>query len=518
MTARANFADPTLSILEQKQTYLRPMLYLLLTFVILSVHAGLGAILGLPGSIWLILMTVVLVLVKPEMAFALMFSAMFFQNIFIALMSPEVKTPVDFMFLMATSFLNVAITGSLCFPAWMRIRNRLPADNRRLLKWMFCFALVIAVYSMLGFASGGGGGVAVYIRVYTTGMFLLVAGVVFGLEFPLSYTVNFFRLLAWVLLIWGGIEFFATRGLYEALNVVNFFHLKFIGDANTDVFASVSDVLINSTRSYLNLTGDLGLDLKILRPNGPSLHPITYAYCTLFCCLICYIYRSYGLFLGCLLLLTLIGAKGPIVLVLMSIGLYWFYQLNKNPRWLFAVTWVLMVIYGVIGIYYGITTEDYHVIGFLGGLKGFSHNPLGHGIGVGGNMSMNSQSERQSDFQFFQNFGADFGFESAIGVMIYQLGVASIVFFMFYSALWRSVRDAAVAMPIDSRIMIVPIVLLLLLLNGIFQEEAFSPAGWGLWLFFSGYILARHWRLAEVPDDPRMQALWRPQIAVRYGK
>ena len=88
-------------------------------------------------------------------------------------------------------------------------------------------------------------------------------------------------------------------------------------------------------------------------------------------------------------LLLVIGSKGALIVrVLVTPDVPCSascLRMFRTPLWYFVVA---LAIYACAGIAVGIRAGDYHVIGFLGGLNGFLANPLGRGIGAGGNLSL----------------------------------------------------------------------------------------------------------------------------------
>ena len=121
------------------------------------------------------------------------------------------------------------------------------------------------------------------------------------------------------------------------------------------------------------------------------------------------------------------------------------------PLWIFVV---LLVVYASAGIVTGIQTADYHVIGFIGGLKGFLANPIGRGIGVGGNLSIDMAT--RLDWSRSQSLGhTDVAVESAVGVLLYQMGVFGAVVLALFgwiadtwgreTAIWPSRVDSVKA-------------------------------------------------------------------------
>jgi hypothetical protein len=140
----------------------------------------------------------------------------------------------------------------------------------------------------------------------------------------------------------------------------------------------------------------------------------------------------------------------------------------------------------------GIDARDYHVIGLIGGLRGFLKNPLGHGIGSGGNLSLDMTT---IDWNRSQNLGStDVAVESAVGVLLYQMGVFGLVLLGLIGwiaiKLWRRYLDTR-----ERVCAVAALGLLAITVNGIFQEEAlFAPLALGLLLAFSGLLLGRAYR------------------------
>jgi hypothetical protein len=94
------------------------------------------------------------------------------------------------------------------------------------------------------------------------------------------------------------------------------------------------------------------------------------------------------------------------------------------PLALFAA---MLAVYVVAGIAAGVQTQDYHVMGFFGGLRGFLSNPIGRGIGVGGNLSLDMST---IDWSKSQHLGhTEIAVESAVGVLLDHLGIFAVVIF-----------------------------------------------------------------------------------------
>ena len=131
----------------------------------------------------------------------------------------------------------------------------------------------------------------------------------------------------------------------------------------------------------------------------------------------------------------MIGSKGALVLLIMVIGALLLSRRLPAPK-VFACYVLLLRVYAVGGIAMGILGQDYHVIGFIGGLNGFLQNPLGHGIGVGGNLSLNMTA---IDWGRSQTLGStDIAVESAVGVLLFQIGIFGVVFIAVLT--WIAIR------------------------------------------------------------------------------
>jgi hypothetical protein len=134
------------------------------------------------------------------------------------------------------------------------------------------------------------------------------------------------------------------------------------------------------------------------------------------------------------------------------------------------------------------------VLGLIAGVRDFLGNPLGQGLGLGGNLSSTSIN---LDWDRAQGEGAAaVPVESAVGVMLYQMGIGSFVFFGFLAALAVSAgrRLIETGRP-DFLFAFVAIVTISA--NAVLQEEAFfSPLALGLALLLTGVSFGTHIRAA----------------------
>jgi hypothetical protein len=498
VTATTSLAARFAPIAQQKHSPIVAVTYVLLAALVLFPHFIISAFIGAPGLACIAAITIGALLISTEIAFTLLVLCLFLQNLFIAIVTPLAGDLEHFEPMLATSFINIVLTSGFAAVAWLKMRNDLPDENRALMHSLILFFGVVVFYAIIGAMHATLNDALIYTRVYVVGGLFLIIGIAFGLRLTPAFTANVFRALTFFLVLWGILEFFFAYDLYSFFNIADYLHLKYASSLTTDV-TNVQDMIDFASRSYLNLSGALGLHLDLLRPQGPNIHPISYAYALAFGALVCYINRFPILMLLSLALLLLVGAKGPLIMTFVSIALATVYWLKPSRKTLLGMLIASMVLYAFIGIVYGIYTEDYHVVGFMGGVKGFLANPFGRGVGVGGNLSSMAQ---YTDFGLFQGYGASFALESGFGVMIYQIGIGAAAFFLFYWRLWKNVWNATLVFSDQPRLIVLPCALALLLVNSIFQEEAFSPAGWGPLLLLSGLLLAHAWQ-KQKPISPQ---------------
>ncbi len=129
------------------------------------------------------------------------------------------------------------------------------------------------------------------------------------------------------------------------------------------------------------------------------------------------------------------------------------------------------------------------MLGLMGGLHGFAANPIGHGIGVGGNLEGTLSASEWSQAQATGR--TDRAVESAVGVLLYQMGFSAFVVLAFFfrvgRRLWRLYAVTGIPHHLVAAVGTIAI-----LVNGIFQEEAlFAPLAMGLMLAFAAWRSAR---------------------------
>jgi len=414
----------------------------------------------------------------------LIIASLLFQNVFIAI-TAGLGGGFDHLNLARAT--NFIVCGTVwCVVTWMYATSWRTLDARlvTLMNAGYGMLLLVAIYFCYGFLAQPGAAV-IYLRNLAFPIFCLQIGLYAGGRSVSSASTAMwtgYLLLAYCYLelvfgteflsfVFGDAYLLAGRqDMEEQFDGIGEAHQR-IQDVG-DVFATQ---LFNTA-----LLGDFGYFYRL---NGPNLHPISLGYALATFGLLCAIRRW---FLGMALYIPVIifsGSKGAIsYLVLTLIGATAAAHCRGNTvLWSFGV---VTASYAACVFVIGLSGGDYHVLGLIGSVRALVSNPVGHGLGAGGNLASTMTEASWQDAQH-QGF-TDVAVESSIGVLIYQMGVAGALAVAFYAwvamSFWRLHRERR-----DPHLRFGAFGTLALLANGLFQEEAlFAPLCLGLVLLIAG--------------------------------
>lgn len=404
---------------------------------------------------------------------------LFYQNWIIGFFTNGMPREPTFVVLQGTNFAVLLIMACigwtrLALPAWQSLRP--------ILVVVMVAVMVACIYALLGAMKESPLAASTYFRNTTAMVFAVIVGLDVGRIYSYRTVGIVFLVSAALSVALGYVEVSVPDAYYEATNATSFMALKNSNDPKLDMFWSAQDVTDHNTGSLFNVSGS-DSTISQLRFQGTLMHPISYAYIIAVTALVAWSVGLGGWLLLVLPLLVLSGVKGANLLVVGSMLLWLVWVLSRSRAVLLITGLIMMVSYVTFGLLFGMENGDYHVIGLLGGINGFLSNPLGHGIGVGGNLS--AEATRSFKWQAYQASGAaDFALESAVGVMLYQLGVASIAIFSVFGVLlckapWRVDRQSLLFIGLAT-----------VMVNGIFQEEAYAPAAAGCFTLLCAVIIA----------------------------
>lgn len=457
--------------------------------------------------------TIGLCIARPAAVPITVITAALFQNLMVAVVTPLAPDPEAFDTIRAANFVMlVTAYGVFLVAPFLDRRKYLPDARPWLLAGLVVLG-IICLYFALGAVRGDIKNATVYFRNTLTPFACLHLAMVGASLYRIDLKDGL-TCLGLGALAYGYAELFFTVDFLNLFNGDEYIALRLRSQIESGywervleqtgfVLRGLDDVM---TVPMLNFPGIGHLLPSIFRVSGPNFHPISYAYAIA-------ILASWLLFRGrwmflvaALPLLLAVGSKGALVLILLSIAVKLGERLiGLRPTLIaFAAT---LVAYITAAIAYGRSAGDYHVLGFLAGLRDFASNPLGVGLGFGGNLS--STVETELDWSRAQDQGiADIPVESAIGVMLYQMGVAALVPLALLAALvWTSVGLYRRTGRPDFLFAVVSITVIGF--NAVLQEEAiYSPLALGFCLLLVGTAFGDYWRDSA---DARLRAVGNPE-------
>jgi hypothetical protein len=431
--------------------------------------------------------------VMPAYAVPVAIFTLIFQNIFVSILSPVISGPSELEFIKGYNFLICAVMWTTAVAAFLINWRSAPAAVTRLMLAGFGVMAVIGVYFLIGFIQDPLAAV-IYLRnvAFPIMMFQLALLTASSHATPLTRVLIAIGVL---MMVCGYLEFSFRDVWLDITNGHAYWRFEEIKATDSGVWEREMratgnvpvDLKDRFKFSFLNtpLLEGLGLD-EFLRVFGPNISAISYAYGLAFFTLFMAATGRYLIAALALPLAILCGVKGALIMMLfVAAGWIGTVVIGALPTLVAGVAAGL--IYAAIGLYVGLQIGDYHVIGFMGGWNGFVQWPLGRGLGVGGNLGADFSS---INWSAAQAAGAvDGAVESAIGVLIYQMGIAAIVPLAYYAAIavlvWQRYRRSMLLVQ-----GLAAFGILITLVNGIFQEEAlFAPLALGMLLALAGLAL-----------------------------
>lgn len=418
------------------------------------------------------------------------------QNLFVAMLSTQITSIDQLNFLRGYNFImTVVIWATLSAGFWLA-RGSFDRRFRGLMDATTFVLVVIGIYFLIGVMANPASA-ATYLRNVSAPFLLFQIFALVAYRHRVSLMAAFL-VLAVFALAYGYLEMFAHEHLLRAINGDNYIKWRIKQDYESGLWLRDMHETGRVMRSYLDaLTVDFlnspwfrDLGLQFYRLLGPNFHSISFAYVLAFFGVVLMALGQWWYLIAALPLVLVIGSKGALAfMLLVSAGLA-LVRLFRGG-WTLYLYMLALGVLAALGIVTGIKEQDYHVIGFIGGLNGFLSNPLGRGIGAGGNLSLTAGV----DWSQSQQLGhTDIAVESAVGVLLYQVGIFGILILLIVgwiaTRLWRLYRQTG-----DRLYAMAALALITIGVNGIFQEEAlFAPLAFGMLAAYAGLLLGRGYR------------------------
>jgi hypothetical protein len=445
---------------------------------------------------------IAIVLAAPMHAPAIAIFVLFFQNLFVSILLPLVSTPSDLDFIKGYNFLVCSVMWLVTFALYAFGQRKQSAEVASIMRWGTAALAVVALYFAMGFTMNGQAA-SVYLRNIVLPLFLFQLSLLTAASYETRVT-PFLVALAVILILCGYIEF-AFRDFWLAItNGYTFWG-----------FDELKATHSGAWEAEMRMTGNVPVDLKgrfsfdflntpllegtslskLLRINGPNMSPISFGYGIAFFGLFLFSVGRPLLAVAALPLLIFCSVKGALIMVTF-VAAAWMSTRLFGALVTLLLGLLALIAFAVVAIHVGLQIGDYHVIGLMGGWNGFLDKPLGRGLGVGGNLSDGYFS---IDWSAAQQAGTmDGAAESAIGVLLYQMGIAALVPLCFYFAValkaWRLYASSG-----NLTQGLAGFGVMVVLLNGLFQEEAlFAPPALGLVLSLAGLVIGSKMRMASL--------------------
>lgn len=432
------------------------------------------------------------VAVIPAYAPVVAIVGLLFQNIFVSLWSP-VLDPAAVEFIKGYNFLVCAVMWLATVALFILGQRDRSPPTVRLMKISSVALAAVLLYFVLG-ALENPMAATIYLRNIVLPIFLFQLALLTAASMELRIKPALMA-IAIVFIVCGYIELTFRDFWLDVTHGYSYWRFEELKATDSGVWeremrrtgAVAADLKDRFKFGFLNtpLLDGFGLS-EILRIFGPNISAISYGYGVAFFALFLFSVGHPVIAVISLPLLVLCSVKGALILLLfVSVG--WLATRLIGAVLTLAFGLAALVVYVLAGIYVGLNIGDYHVLGFMGGINGFLQAPWGRGLGIGGNLSEGFDA---IDWSAAQQAGAVNGaVESAVGVLLYQMGLAALVplAFYFYLALraWRLYAYSGIASQGQVAFGICAI-----LANGVFQEEAlFAPPALGLLVCLSGIIL-----------------------------
>lgn len=431
--------------------------------ILAAVYGGFGT---LAVAVLLVAMSYVW---APQIFLGAALVSIIFQNALLATVIQAVRTATDFQAGQAMNFLVLLVGGAI---AIVRLCAGKPATGvAGILRPVLLFVAVLGVFGAIGAVRVDVPSSLAYLRLFLTPCLAIAIGLDLAPRVTRTFVTHLVALIAVLLVVWSAFELLVPAELYRALSFSQFYGWKAPTIAQRIDPEYLHDL---SMWSWLNLSGQFGLKVMAPRLFGPTIHPISFGYVLSILAVVLAYRGRWGLTVMLIIPALFIGAKGPLAIALLPILIYLFSRLTGIRPSARNVTFAVMA-YSAIVIAYGVVSHDIHVAGLISGLTSLV-DPVGRGLGVGGNVSSMNKA-RTSYVQFFQGGGMLFPMESAVGVLLYQVGVFALPLLIAFR---RTVGAVSEIYQHDRSGMILLAATVAMFCNGLFQEEAYAPGAAGL--------------------------------------
>jgi hypothetical protein len=447
--------------------------------------------------------TLFLAIALPSAIPTVIVASFLLQNMVIASFTPLVASDDAFDTVRGVNFVILVTCYGAFLLAIFLAPQRLVTQTR---PWLFAALGVFAVilfYFALGIVRGEPKDAVVYFRNTLIPIACFHVALVAASQYRVEI-VKTVLLLGSLAIVYGYCELFFTFDFLRLFNGDQYVERQMARQIATGaweqalretgfVLRNLNDVM---TTTFFNTPFFADIFPKVFRLAGPNFHPISFAYALSIVSVFLLFQKRWLLPILALPLLLVIGSKGAIVLLLFAIAVRLSLKV-LTPNTALMLFFVALGGWVFLAIVLGMRSGDYHVLGFFAGIRDFAKNPLGQGLGLGGNLS--STVVEKLDWNMAQATGAtEIAMESAVGVMLYQMGIGAIAFFAFLVILANRCRTLFLKTG-NMQFLFGVVGIGTISANAVLQEEAFySPLALGFCLLLVACVIGTHWKAQRI--------------------
>lgn len=431
----------------------------LVLFFSLSINIVIGLI---------VFLGIFFLLVKnSKLFFSSFIQTIFFQNSYIAFFSGFITSPSEFKVLHGINFLLPALLMLFI------LRSSAEYFSKPFFRKTILIILILTGYFIFGAIHYGFINSALYLRLFLIPILYLLVGIYFSKKLAINFINDNLKSIFVICALFTMMQFLFPFTVSYFLNDLDYFSIK----------RGVSgwEELLESYRSK-RLFNISWFDIRLFRIGSLIKSIISLGYFLIIFGI--YFYwpnKKFRLFLIFILVVLAINSKGAILVLFFSLMLYFlFYKSNLSTG--LALSFYLMI--NVALIYLGHISRNEHIVGFLSGSNYLLS--LGNGLGFSGNLSDSLFASWRGDplpnleyWTRFQN-----GSESVYGVLFSSLGIFSLIYILYFIEILKLLLSKLKSK--TSHIRVLKVLAIVLFLQGIYQEEAYSPYCFGLVMFLVG--------------------------------
>ncbi len=480
-------------------------------------HAAGGIAVGLPFAFGLALL--IAWGAPAAMPVTIVFAFMF-QNTAVAAVSPLITDQESFNLARSYNFILVATFWAVVVLNYFFGRFRLDGATDRVFRYGLMVLGLVGIYLVIGAAQNANGAI-IYLRNIATPLMCLQIALVVGARYR-PEIVPALTIIAVAAVLYGLAELIFGVEFLRLINGDSYFLLVqqdqhdsgfWVREMNETGYV-MRDLADPKPAILFNYFKDI--PIKFHRLLGPNYHPVSFTYAICFFVILLFAVRRGALYLLLAIpVLIAAGSKGALVYMAMAVAAVLVARRYRGSL-LFPAFVLALAVYAVVAFSMALKEENYHALGFLGGITQFVSNPLGHGLGAGGNLVTQIQDVNWAEAQ--HSGKTDQAVESAIAVLLYQMGIAAFAYIAFLFWLswrcWEEFRRTGRPLLAAAAFGVVT-----LTVNGIFQEEAmFAPLALALMTLLAGLELGQAAQNGTPPppnvappDRPRPRLQVRPR-------